>query len=213
MGWTGIHATHYNKKGIDRKAECDAYFMEGLNRSNYEVLKSAMVGSVYYAAVKALKRYGDKNENGERTIVDVPVDEQQVFAVVFLTSVNNKDHFNFSYKDMDETVGPCYYDCPKGILDLLTPTDNKWANEWRAKCYERLEKKKNPNALNNLPIGTIIQVTMPFDTTYFKEGDIVQLRKDKSYYSNRTRWYVVQRAIRFTSGLMKQLEGHYEVIK
>ena len=46
-----------------------------------------------------------------------------------------------------------------------------------------------------------------------KEGDIVKLRKDKSYYSNRTRWYVVQRAIRFTSGLMKQLEGHYEVIK
>ena len=213
MGWTGIHATHYNKKGIDRKAECDAYFMEGLNRSNYEVLKSAMVGSVYYAAVKALKRYSDKNENGKRTIVDVPIDEQQVFAVVFLTSINSKDYFNFSYKDMDETVDPCYYDCPKGILDLLTPTDSKWANNWRIKCRERLEKKKNPNALNNLPIGTIIQVTMPFDTTYFKEGDIVKLRKDKSYRSNRTSWYVVQRAIKFTSGLMKQLEEHYEVVK
>ena len=96
---------------------------------------------------------------------------------------------------------------------MLTPTDSKWANNWRIKCRERLEKKKNPNALNNLPIGTIIQVTMPFDTTYFKEGDIVKLRKDKSYRSNRTSWYVVQRAIKFTSGLMKQLEEHYEVVK
>ena len=29
--------------------------MEGLNRGHYEVLKSAMVGIVYYAAVKKLK--------------------------------------------------------------------------------------------------------------------------------------------------------------
>lgn len=26
----------------------------------------------------------------------------------------------FSYKDMDETEGPCYWDCPKNILNLLT---------------------------------------------------------------------------------------------
>ena len=48
MGWTSYHATHYSKTGtIDRKAECDGYFMEGLNRGHYRVEKSAMVGSVY----------------------------------------------------------------------------------------------------------------------------------------------------------------------
>ena len=32
MGWTGCHATHYKRNGdIDRKAECDGYFLEGLN--------------------------------------------------------------------------------------------------------------------------------------------------------------------------------------
>ncbi len=34
-----------------------------------------------------------------------------------------KDYFNFSYNDMDESAGPSYYDCPKGILDMLTPTE------------------------------------------------------------------------------------------
>ena len=28
MGWTSYNATHYNKHGqIDRKAECDAYWL------------------------------------------------------------------------------------------------------------------------------------------------------------------------------------------
>lgn len=43
MGWTGYMPTHLKKGGIvDRKAECDAYFMEGPNRGNFQVLKSAM---------------------------------------------------------------------------------------------------------------------------------------------------------------------------
>ena len=213
MGWMGYRAKYYKNGKVDRKAECDAYFMEGLNRGYYDVLKSSMVGSVYDAAVKPLKRYGDKDENGERVIVDIPTNEQRVFGVVFLTSTDSKKYFNFSYKNMDETVGPCYYDCPKGILDLLTPTDSEWANNWRAKCREQLEKKKNPNSLSKLPVGTIIQVTMPYNTRFFNEGDIVKLQKRQNWGNNRTAWYVVQMSIKFTTGLMKQLEGHYEVIK
>ena len=212
MGWTSYHATHYKKGRIDRKAECDAYFMEGLNRGYYDILKSSMVGSVYYAAVKPLKRYS-KDNVGNEVIVDIPENKQEVFGVVFLTSTDSKDYFNFSYKDMDETVGPCYYDCPKGILDLLTPTDSVWANNWRAKCREQLEKKKNPNSLSKLPIGTIIQVTMPFDTKFFRDGDVIQLCKKENFGSNRTSWFVVNRGIKFTAGLMKQLDGHYEIIK
>ena len=124
-----------------------------------------------------------------------------------------KDYYNFAYKPMDETMGPYCYDCPVSILKLLSDTDNDYALAWRQKCWDNHNQKKNPNSIQKLPETSIIKVIMPFDTTYFKEGDIVKLRKDKSYYSNRTRWYVVQRAIRFTSGLMKQLEGHYEVIK
>lgn len=46
------------------------------------------------------------------------------------------------------------YDCSKSILDLLSDTDNKWANSWRQKC---IEKSKKPS-LANLPIGTMIRV-------------------------------------------------------
>ena len=101
MGWTSYHATHYSKTGtIDRKAECDGYFMEGLNRGHYRVEKSAMVGSVYYAAVTSLKKYV-----GNDQYEDLPENEQFTFAVVFLTIVDMKDYYNFSYKDMDESGG------------------------------------------------------------------------------------------------------------
>lgn len=150
MGWTSYHASFYKNGKIDRKAECDSIMncdMVG-NKGRYEVLKSAMVGSTYYAAVKkTIFKTGAKPE------------KESVFGVVMLTSVNNKDYFNFSYKDMDESAGPGYYDCPKGILDVLTPTEYEWAKEWRERCYENIKKKKSPDALSNLPIGSEIKFT------------------------------------------------------
>ena len=218
MGWTSYRATHYKWVGkgikrsyvVDRKAECDAYFMEGLNRGYYDVLKSSMVGSVYYAAVKPLQRYS-KDADGNEIIVDIPTNEQQVFGAVFLTSTDSKDHFNFSYKDMDESYGPCYYDCPKGILDLLTPTDNEYANKWRTKCREQLEKKKNPNSLSKLPEGTVIKVVLPFDTQRYSKGDELTLTKIK--WGRSCKWFVSGSNCYFTSGLMKLLEDNYEIVK
>ena len=197
MGWTSYHATHYKNGKVDRKAECDEKFNWADDYREVSVLKSAMVGNTYYAAVKATK------------------DEfSQVHAVVCLTSTDSKDYFNFAYKDMDETMGPFKYDCPKGILDLLSPTDNEYALEWRKACRENLARKKSATSLNNLPVGTRIRVVMPFNTNYFKEGQVVILEKRVKPWSNRTMWETrTPPMCRFTAGLMKALEGHYEIIK
>ena len=205
----------YDKNGkIDRKAECDAYFLEGLNRGYYNVLKSALVGSTYYAAVQHLKRYIGEDESGESQYEDVPENERTTFAAIFLTSTDSRDYFNFSYKNMSDCSGPYKYDCPKGILDLLSPTDNEFALEWRRLCRENLAYKKSATSLNNLPVGTQIRVVMPFNTNYFKEGQIVILEKREKPWSNRTMWVTkVSPICRFTGGLMKCLEGHYEIIK
>ena len=213
MGWTSYHAEHYKNGKIDRKAECDAYFLEGLNRGFYEVPKSAMVGSTYYAAVKPLKKSGGKDENGNYIYVDIPKEEQRIFAVVFLTSTNMKDYFNFSYKDMDETCGPCHNECPKSILDLLSPIDNEYANEWRKACYKYHEEKKKYKtiSMSRLPVGSVIKVTMPVDTMLYKKGDVVTLTKGYAYGLKRPVWF--SPIARFTASLMKLLDGHYEIIK
>ncbi|MBO6031678.1 MAG: hypothetical protein J6Q22_09415 [Prevotella sp.] len=128
MGWTHCFDGRRKPDGtIDRKYECDRLLTwcrkdeNGIVTSSGEVLKSAMVGSVYYAAVK--------NHKGE------------VFAAVFLTCGRTRwDNTAWGYKDMDETMGPNESKCPASILALLTPTDSKWANEWRERCRQNIAK-------------------------------------------------------------------------
>ena len=121
MGWTSYHAEYYKKNGaVERKAECDAYFLKGLNKGHYQVLKSAMVGSVYYAAVRNLTR-SVKQEDGSCQYEPLPEEKQSVWAAVILTTTNQKDYFNFSYKAMTEDYGPAEHDCPASIKTARVP--------------------------------------------------------------------------------------------
>lgn len=50
------------------------------------------------------------------------------------------DPCNWGYKEIDESMGPNEISFPYTWLDLLTPTDSKYANEWRTRVKARGEK-------------------------------------------------------------------------
>ncbi len=50
------------------------------------------------------------------------------------------DPCNWGYEDVDETMGPYEISFPYTWLELLTPTDSQYANEWRARVKARGEK-------------------------------------------------------------------------
>lgn len=133
MGWTSYNAEFYKNGKVDRKAEMDNLWTqeESEKYPRLRVLKSSMVGKTYYAAVEESR--GGKVE--------------QVFAAMAITSTNMKDYYNFSYKDIDETMGGAGYDCPVGILNLLTPTQNEYALNWRVECLKQQKKKKEKEDL------------------------------------------------------------------
>lgn len=159
MGWSSYHAKHYKRNGqIDKKAELDEGWEKG-----YRVLKSTMHGNIYYAAIERTSDSGEKI----------------VFAVIGHTHSNLKDYMNFSYKLMDETMGPYNYDCPNSILDLLSPTDSEWANEWRKKCKEHKMKPK----LCKLPIGSMISYEN------FEGEKIILEKRAPNYQFKKTWWY------------------------
>ena len=128
MGWTHCFDGLRKPNGeIDRRRECDRLLTwcrwdeNGNVISSGEVIKSAMVGSTYYAAVR--------NKDG------------LVWAAVFLTCGRTRhDGTAWGFKDMDETMGPHEDKCPVSILDLLSPTDSQWANEWRDRCRKNAAK-------------------------------------------------------------------------
>lgn len=75
------------------------------------------------------------------------------------------------------------YDCPISILNLLTPTEDKTAQEWRAHCRKRAAAKKSPLALANLPIGSVIE----FDIA----GKVYRLVKHQAAFQfKRPFWYM-----------------------
>ena len=56
-----------------------------------------------------------------------------------LYSVAPSSYYNFTYKDMDETMGPGAVHAPRRVLEALTPTDHEYANQWRTACWANLE--------------------------------------------------------------------------
>ena len=176
MGWTSYEATYFKKNGdIDRKAECDAYFMRD-NAGHYKVLKSSMKGTVYYAAVTTLTTYIGQDENGKSIYESIPEDEREVWAAVFLTRTEEGKYFY--YKDMDETMGPCEDHCPKCVLDLLSETDNKSALNWRRRCLENIKKSNKLSKLDRLRNGSVIRFPSILNfTNGISVGDEITLTK------------------------------------
>jgi hypothetical protein len=84
-----------------------------VREQRYRVLDYAQVGwSAVYMAIETIA-------TGE------------VWAGVCLV---NRGRYDFAIKELTETMGPAEDRCPIRVLDRLTPTDDKWASEWRARC-------------------------------------------------------------------------------
>jgi len=91
----------------------------------------SIVGSIAYIAVSIPKTNG-------------------IVCLVFMLR-NTKTEIG--YKDMDESMYPYYFDCPKKILDMLTPTECDNSNKWRKECRRRIPINK---AYRKIGPGTVI---------------------------------------------------------
>lgn len=132
MGWlfmpfTSMGGHKTAKSYLDAQLTYERTLDDGVTRG-LRVLASSCPGNrTYYAAAQEL-------------VAGVP---GSVFAVVCLVRWNprSRDGHQFGYKDMSENMGPCEADCPASILDLLSPTDNKHALDWRERCRANIARR------------------------------------------------------------------------
>jgi hypothetical protein len=113
MGWTLIDHRPAGESHED-------FFARELLGEGQEILASAHldgIGGTFYAAVR-------EQAGGE------------VWALVVLTT--GRSGSRFGYKEMEESQGPAQCECPAHVLDLLSPTTNEHAREWRSRCRARL---------------------------------------------------------------------------
>lgn len=173
MGWSSVEVFYLDFKNgkYDRKAYLDKEWNTHTNEASWEVLKSSMVGSTYYAAIK-------------HTIF--ATGEVMVFADITITSIENNQ---FWYKDMSESMGPYKYDCPVSILNLLSPTDNEYALQWRENCQLMRMAKNQRNTFFKLAnVGRRkIKYILPKDyQAGYDKGQVVWLSK-YSRWNKRTK--------------------------
>jgi hypothetical protein len=113
MGWDGI----------ELRNETPAQFVRrDLEAAGNEVLRLYQVGPAVYAAVRLAK----------------PDTINQAGDVIALVIATRHDGRYCWFKWMHEAEGPCYYDAPAELLEVLTPTDCGWAPAWRARCRETI---------------------------------------------------------------------------
>ena len=167
MGWYA----RYINGNVDRRAEMRKEYSDGC------IIKDALVGSVFYAAVK--------RSDGEIQIE------------VCLTSVRDGE---FAYKPMVASMGPRVCDCPESILRLNTSHEGG-TDEWIQKCRDKAAKKRS------LKAAKTARVKLPFDTGFFTQGEILLIEKCSSVNKGRTKhlWFVKGTNIYLTNQLMTQL--------
>jgi hypothetical protein len=167
MGWT-----FYNRpKGETDRAHFEREFSM-FRDGTYEMVETTSKNGVFYAAVRTLKDTGHSKAG-------------EVWALVILMQRTRGEH-NFGYKEMDETVGPGYYDAPARILDALTPTEHEWANQWRAECRKHLTKRETVK--QEVRPGTVVELSKPVN---FGDRHGTASRFEYERDGRRTYWWAL----------------------
>lgn len=121
MGWTSYHRVPGESDRDHLTRELLRFGLEE-GPSKYEFVDTATVATTFYAAVR-------NRENGE------------VCGLVVLQQ-RQRGYHNYFRKEIDETMGPAEDRCPDRILDLLSPTENEYALDWRARCRKYNERRR-----------------------------------------------------------------------
>ena len=130
------------------KAHLDALYTWSNDEIEYRVLRSAVRGRVYYAAVERVSW-----SDGCRSVTAA--------VCLFHYTPRARDGHVFGYKDMEESMGPHYWDCPAAILDLLTETEAPYAIKWRADCRARLSIQTEARKTPRPKAGDILVLAQP----------------------------------------------------
>ena len=141
----------YRPKGTSHREFFEAELLH--SESNYRIIDSFTKGGVFYAALEHR-----------------PTGKVAGFTVKF--QWNGRGAQNFTYKTISEEEGPYTFECPARILDLLTPTESVYANEWREKCRKHGARVA---ALSGVKPGDVVEFVAPIRFQGGAEYDALQL--------------------------------------
>lgn len=158
MGWT------YSASWPTAKA-VHAELLDDLKRAGLEVLGSAATsyGRHFYVAVAR------------------PHEPATMF-VAAIEGTSRGDRPEWGYKDMSESMGPFYFDCPLSLLAKLGPTENASSLEWRANVRAfHARRQAGAQAVKVAKKGDKVWLTTrpePYTVAYRQKNSLIGYRFD-----------------------------------
>ena len=123
MGWSFGYGDSKEDVIADRTKTCEN------EHGIWKTIKYSVRGNVIYSV---------------REVTNKKSGEVSRFIAVDL--LGNPDRSGWGYKDLDESCGPYYFDCPVSYFKLAGPPVNETAAEWReAVIAAAAEKKRKRN--------------------------------------------------------------------
>lgn len=99
-----------------------------------DIIKSEYDWTKYTLLADATKRV---QYPGEWTYVHyMAIQDNASGEVLCAVTLFKRTKYELYWKSLSDTMGPCDINCPNKILDLLSPTEDQYALEWRARCRE-----------------------------------------------------------------------------
>jgi hypothetical protein len=172
MGWTGLH----RKSGQSDLEFFRREFQHGVHRPGYGTFEILDAMTKNWTCYRACRRVG---EDGQ---------PEPVFALV--VPINRQGNGGmFSYKDQDETCGPCETDCPERILNRLDPLPDCghaqptacgtcWAKQWREQCRQNIATRKIAHPVR---VGQKFRLQSPLKFADGQSFDTFTLAKSARY--------------------------------
>jgi hypothetical protein len=134
MGWTFSYSATTKQAVIDECLRDVTYETETVSS---KAVKHSLNGNhLWYVIEQTVKATG----------------EAQRVICLSLLQYDKRDRC-YGHKDMSEDCGPCYYDCPLGFLDMVTPSDSTFAEGWREKVREHHASKAERRHKEPITVG------------------------------------------------------------
>jgi hypothetical protein len=119
-------------------------------RKSVDIVREELIGSGTRHRVIA--------HSGKYWVIE-DIETNERFATIALVEKRNGDTY---VKIVEESMGPFEVKCPLRFLDLLSPTDNEYALEWRQAVRDYHAQKASQPALK---IGDTIEFDNPLEFT------------------------------------------------
>lgn len=138
MGWTFTH----REKGVSHEKFFQDEFCRETEHGRWEILASHGLRERVWLLMQRTAK---------------ATSETHTFVCCCYIQWAHNDHYNFGYKDVDESMGPCDHDCPVAWLDRLSAPVNDYSREWREKVREFAARSQD----RKLAVGDRFRLAAP----------------------------------------------------